>query len=350
VDDALLGDLGAREHRDRLLLVHHQNAVAETEQLDGVRRDQQDRGPGGRQLAHELVDLLLGADVDAPRRLGQQVDLGGQWEPFCNGHLLLVAAAQAQYGLAGRLQADAQFLDQLVDEPAFPLAVDEPEPVEPIETGQRQVLADRKLNDEPFSLPVLRDVRDPLLHRAARSPHVQWPILTFDRALHGKQPEESRQQFPLALSLQPTQPQDFAPVQIEAHVMESLARRQVAHGEDDRLGEDIGDIRFGGEDVVHLPSHHQLHQVVRRCPGGRHGGDVFPVLEDRDAVGDGEDFIQPVRDEHRCRARLAQPAQGREEQRHLAAVQCRRGLVQNEQCRTAHQRLGDLHKLLVGEG
>ena len=165
VDDVLFGHLVADEHRDRLPLVHDEDAVAETKQLDRVGGNQEDRRARRGQLPHQPVDLLLGADIDATRRFRQQVDFGRQRQPLGDRDFLLVAAAQPDERLAGRAQPDAQLVDQPIHKSPFPLPVEEAGAVEPIEAGQGEVLAGRELNDQAIGLAVLGNVGDAALDR-----------------------------------------------------------------------------------------------------------------------------------------------------------------------------------------
>ena len=75
-------------------LAHHQDAVAHAQDLRQLARDHQDRQALLRELAHQAVDLGLGADVDAAGRLVQDQDARLGREPFAEHHLLLVAAGE----------------------------------------------------------------------------------------------------------------------------------------------------------------------------------------------------------------------------------------------------------------
>ena len=71
-------------------------------------------------LAEQPIDLRLGADVDADRRLVEDEELGAVIEPFADHDLLLVAAGKArdQGGARGRL--DLHVADLPVRRPGFP--------------------------------------------------------------------------------------------------------------------------------------------------------------------------------------------------------------------------------------
>ena len=305
VNDVFFGHLIADKHRDRLPLIHDEDAVAKTEQLDRVGGDQEDRRAGRGQLAHQPVDLLLGADVDATRRLRKQVDFGRQRQPLGDRDFLLVAAAQPDERLARRAQPDAQLVDQPIHETPLPLPIEETEAVEPIEAGQGEVLTGRELDDQAIGLAVLGNVGNPALHRRTGTAHRDRLIAEQDLSLNRMDAEEGGEELPLPLALQAAQAEDLAAMEIEADIMKALAGAEIADREDDRRRKHLSDWRLRREDILHLPADHELHQIVRRRARRGHGGDVLAVLEDRDAVGDREDLFQTVGDEDDRRAVVA---------------------------------------------
>ena len=89
-------------------------AVADQLHLLQFRGVEQDRLALLGQLAQQPVDFLLGANVDAARRIEAQDGprIGG--DPARDRHLLLVAAGQALH-LALRARVDLQPLDRAAD-------------------------------------------------------------------------------------------------------------------------------------------------------------------------------------------------------------------------------------------
>src|SRR3712207_8089502 len=71
-------------------------------------RDHEDRHTLGRQVGDELVDLGLGADVDAARRLVQDQDARVEHQAAREQRLLLVAAAQVADRLVQGRRLDPQ--------------------------------------------------------------------------------------------------------------------------------------------------------------------------------------------------------------------------------------------------
>ncbi len=93
--------------------VHDGDPVAHAEDLGQLGRDHQDRQALGGQLAHQSVDLGLGADVDALRRLVEDQQARARGQPPRQRDLLLVAAREvADRGVeVGRL--DPQPADEI---------------------------------------------------------------------------------------------------------------------------------------------------------------------------------------------------------------------------------------------
>ena len=75
LEDRFLGGFCAIELADDRSAVHHGDPVAHAEDLGQLGRDHQDRQPAAGQLAHEPVDLGLGADIHTLGRLVQDQDL-----------------------------------------------------------------------------------------------------------------------------------------------------------------------------------------------------------------------------------------------------------------------------------
>ncbi len=91
-DQRMFGEPGARKFGLDGAVVEHQHPVAAADQFVVVGRVEEDRRAVRGELAQELVDLLLGADVDAARGVVQQDDPRPAHQPLGDHHLLLVSA------------------------------------------------------------------------------------------------------------------------------------------------------------------------------------------------------------------------------------------------------------------
>src|SRR6476660_5247629 len=96
VQDVLFSGIGAVELTANPAVTHHENAVAEAENLRELRGDHDDGGAAREQLAHQPIYLDLAAHVDAARWLVEEKQLGVRVEPLRDHDLLLVAPAQLE--------------------------------------------------------------------------------------------------------------------------------------------------------------------------------------------------------------------------------------------------------------
>ena len=98
--------------------------------------------PAVGDLADQLVEVGLGLDVDADRRLVDDQDLGIGREPLGDRHLLLVAAREIADRLAERRRADFEALDEGLDGAGLRTRRDKPQDAgDPLPDGDRDVLA-----------------------------------------------------------------------------------------------------------------------------------------------------------------------------------------------------------------
>ena len=72
----------------------HEHAVGDVDQLRQVAGVEEDRVAPGGEVAHQLEDLALGADVDAAGRVVEQEHARLGQQHLAEDHLLLVAAGE----------------------------------------------------------------------------------------------------------------------------------------------------------------------------------------------------------------------------------------------------------------
>ena len=101
------------------------DAVAQLDQLVGVRARDDDREAVAGRAAHVAVDLAARADVDALRRLVEQQQPGGARQPAGEHDLLLVAAREQRHLPAGPRAAHGEAVDGVLARPAL---LAEPQP------------------------------------------------------------------------------------------------------------------------------------------------------------------------------------------------------------------------------
>ena len=103
----LLGRPGGQLAGDAAVL-HHEDAVGHADHLGQLARHHQHGDALGGQCAHELVDRVLRADVDAAGGLVHEDDPRPRCQPAREHDLLLVAAGEELHLLVHRLRRDRE--------------------------------------------------------------------------------------------------------------------------------------------------------------------------------------------------------------------------------------------------
>src|SRR5215213_443697 len=123
----LLGpDITAIDLAHYSAIAKHQQAIADGEQLDQLRRDYDDPLATVRERADDPQDLCLGLDIDAGRRLIHDQDLGLSSQPFADDDFLLIAAGEETHGGADRARLDAQVVDNRSGQTIAAAVIDDP--------------------------------------------------------------------------------------------------------------------------------------------------------------------------------------------------------------------------------
>src|ERR1700733_3360005 len=86
------GEVRRGEFGDDLAAVEHQSAVTDLGHLLEIRRYDDDRSARLKSDIEQSIDLCFGADIDAGRRILEDIDLRRQMQPASDDHLLLVTA------------------------------------------------------------------------------------------------------------------------------------------------------------------------------------------------------------------------------------------------------------------
>ncbi len=119
----MLVGLGAAELGHEAALAHDQDAVAHAQHLGQLAGDHEDAQALLGQLAHEPVDLGLGADVDAARGLVDDEQPGLAGQPLAHDDLLLVAAGELVDDLLAAGGDDVELVDHVLRRRAARLAL-----------------------------------------------------------------------------------------------------------------------------------------------------------------------------------------------------------------------------------
>ena len=145
---------------DDAAVAQHDDAVAEAQHLLELGRDEEHRHAVLGEVDDELLDLGLGADVDAARRLVEDEQPGRGGEPAREQHLLLVAAREVAHERVGVAGTDVERLDVRWRQLVLALLRDRAEPAAVGLQRQRDVVAHGEVADDALVAAVLRGERD----------------------------------------------------------------------------------------------------------------------------------------------------------------------------------------------
>src|SRR5215216_4078242 len=314
-------------------VVEHGRPVADQPDLAQLAGEHDDGRAGVGQLPDQVVDLVLGADVDAPGRVEQQqgAEPGGQ--PAADGQLLLVAAGQTA-GLGGGPGVDRQPGHRLGDLAPFPAGVDRHPAAYPVEQGDGDVLPDGPLRQQGHE-PVAGHQHHPTTDGVIRVPGPQGLAVDQDLAPGGPDVAgQDLEQPVLALALQGGHAQDLAGLDLEGHAGVLAVDEQVAH---DQAGGVLGPLPGRPPLPGHVPdggaglAEHGGHDLALPALSGVERGHVAAVAQDGAHVAVLAHLGQPVGDEQHRPVALLHPLGDREDAFGQVGGQGGRDLVQQQQ-------------------
>ena len=238
--------------------------------------------------------------------------------------------------------------------------------------AEDEVFRHGELHDQPAALSVLRDVRQPAVGPLAHGVLRDVVRTKPDGAGHDwPKPGERLQQFRLPVAFHAGDPEDLPGTHGEGERLDRHGPPIGAHGQclhlqanrSGRFGTTCGHRggRRCGRGVsargalrikrqLDITPHHGPRNLTWCRPRGRKPGHGAPGPHDGDHVGDGEHFVQLVRDEDHRAAGGAQRAQYLPELRDFRRGQDGRWLIQNQHARAPVERLEDLHPLGFADG
>ena len=158
-------------------------------------------------------------------------------------------------------------------------------------------------------------------------------------------------QFILTVACDASDAQDLSRPDLQVNSLDNLATAVVLHVE--RFDAEHHVARSGVAAVdgeVDFAADHHLGEVLLVCVGWLAAPDHLAAPNDRDSIGDLEDFVQLVADEDDGVALTPQLAKDREDLLRLLRCQYRGRLVEDEDARVAVQGLQDLDPLLPADG
>ena len=279
-----------------------------------IGRDEDDRRAQLGTLLHQAVDLALGADVDAARRLREHQHLGVAVEHPPEHDLLLVAARERSDTALRRGGHDVVALDRRAHAPTLRARVHHTGAGQLADPRDCEVLGHAAGGQQPGTLPIVRHEADAARERGARLREVGRPAENAHGALARDRSAQRQAELGLAGADKTSDADDLATADAQRRgTQPAVPRAQLLDLEHRLASRD----RALAVVVAQLTPDHPPHELALRCGPQRHLGDDAPVAQHGRRAGDPVELVQPVRDhQHRSTARaelvddLQQPLRG----------------------------------------
>src|SRR6266850_6353042 len=344
--DHFLRGLAAGKLAGNAAFAHHDDSVAHAQYLGQLGGDHHDRLALLGQRMEQLVDLALGADIDAARGLVEKQDVAVAQQPFRDHDLLLVAAGQQPHLLFDRRCLDLQLFDETLCRRPRAGRVDKPAQLQKtLHAGQHDIGFHIQPGRQSEVLAVFGKIAHPVSHSIlGRRDRHSLAVYADLAGVDAVGAEHGARHFSTAGAHEPGEAEDFALAQRKAHVANRGAAVQVAHLQRHAVTGSVG--RVVGR-IDQLAADHHADNVVDGGGGHGHRGDVLPVAHDGYAVGNLLQLVHLVRDVDDAHAARLQLADDAKKIGHFGVVQRRGGLVHDQHTRVERQGLGDLHQLLL---
>ena len=180
--------------------------------------------PAWRQLAHQVIDLLFGAHIDAARRLVEDQHLRLCGQRLCQHHLLLVAAAEILDLLVETRRLDLEQVTVLRRDRRFLARIHHGVAGQLAHLAEGNVPLDVHVQKDALVLAVFGDQADAQVDGILRRPDLHRLALQQDfAALRRLRAEDDARQLRAPRAHQPRQPQDLAFAHAERNVLVAVA-------------------------------------------------------------------------------------------------------------------------------
>ena len=341
--DRFLARLAWLEAAGDTAVAHDQDAVAQAQDFRQLRGDHHDRRALLVGEAREkLVDLALGADIDAARRLVDEENAAAGVEGARHHAFLLVAAGELADQRLRVAHADREPPRQLRH--ALPLAASAQDQAAE-RSGRprdRHVEGDILRQETAMRLAVLRQQADAEPDGGARAGEPGFaPMQRKAFGARGIGADDGAEQLRPPRSGEAADAQNLALAHVEIDAVEHAGAGEAADGEDG-FSETS---QPGRKSVGDAPADHHADQAVMVDLIDRPRSDHRAVAQYGHAMADGEDFLQPVGDVDEGDALGREPPDHLEEFFELRPAERRRRLVEHDDAGIARQRGRDLHHL-----
>ena len=200
---------------------HDTDAIGDAENLRHLGGDNDDRLPLLCHLYDQLIDLILGAHIDAAGGFVHQEHRGIPLQPFAEDDLLLVSAREAgnhvirsrHFVCIVRISRDVAFFMVGSERTTGPFLL--------IQIGNRRIEGKIPFHEETVCLALLRDEGEAMIHRFLGAVEVAELSIVIDAAAgSGANTEDGFQQLRTAGSNQSIETEDFSFTDVERNVLE----------------------------------------------------------------------------------------------------------------------------------
>lgn len=343
----MLGQFGAGQPAHDAAVEKHRNPIAAANEFGIVCGIEHDRSARVGELAQQCVDLLLGADIDAPGRIAEQQDARRIHQPFADDHLLLVSTRQRTHRHAHVRHLDRQPSHHVRNGFVLHCRRDNASAAQAIKCGEAEVVVDRHRQHQPVGLPVLGHQCDAQFGTLGmpRTADIDLPAIQHDVATQAAQhAEQGQEHLALPLSIQPAEPYDFARPHGDIDVVQPTVPRQASHVECRRAGR-VARRWLGWKSMRDIAPDHHLHGLGVALRAGQKGRHVAAVAKHGAVVGQLFDLVHPVRDIDDRHALTSQAFEQRKYTGHIRRSQRRRGFIKDQNPGLTRQGFRDLDHL-----
>ena len=346
-DDILFRCLLAGQLADDPAARKHQHPVANAGQLLGVRGIDDAAAVLADIFADRHVNVVPRAGIDALGRLVDQQHLGVGAEAAGEHGFLLIAAGEAEDGLLLGRGDDAEILDHAACRLALGAPRHQAEFEEFFELRQHHIFTQTELGENRFAGTVGAQIEKTVGERFARRGGAH----PFAGATHDParlfEPDQGTHRLALTIAVGAGEAEDLAALNVETDIVK-IAAGEIARAEDRRAAGEAHLLRIF---ALNVASDHERDEVLLgQILGHREGTAMDAVAQDRDPVGELENFRQAVADIDHPGAHGGELADDLGELAHTFDIQRRGRLVQEQHLGVGHQRLDDLDELAVRRG
>ena len=222
-NDVLLAHLVAHQLLDEVSAREHQHPIAETRELQRVRRIDDEGGAAVGLGPDRLINIEARGRIHALGRLVDQHNPGAMQEAPRQHALLLIAARKGDDGLIEGCGDDVEFFDHLARARPLPTTRDHACGRKVLKNLDRDVLAHAHGRIDGLDRPVAAQHHHAGAERALRRDEGNAPALAGEGAGSVLESPNGAKHLALPVALGTGEAEDLAPVNLEGNIAERVA-------------------------------------------------------------------------------------------------------------------------------